>query len=171
MTVPEGFVLRALPEDKSTKIGPALLTQHYEKDNQGNVKAILRFETSKPRYSSDEVLALRDAVLDSYKQDSVAIWFDQAGSKLIRDGKTREASAGDRTLIANHPTEGLHHAQIAYAYLTAGLGDLARSEAEQAIELDPKSFIGYRSLAWACEFNEIWNQFAAGFNWIAPSRP
>ncbi len=164
VAVPEGFVLRALPEDKSTNIGPALFTQHYEKDNQANVKATLRFETTKPRYSSHDVLALRDAVLEAYKQDSVAVWFDQAGSKLIRNGKTREGLAADRTLIANHPTEGLYHAQIAYAYVTAGLGDLARSEAEQAIKLDPKSFIAYRSLGWACEFNEVGIQFAAGFD-------
>ncbi|MGA2648634.1 MAG: hypothetical protein ABSF15_28455, partial [Candidatus Sulfotelmatobacter sp.] len=90
MTVPEGFVLRALPEDKSTNIGPATFTQHYETDNQGNVKATLRFETTRPRYSSHDTLALRDAVLEAYKQDSVAIWFDQAGSKLIRNGKTSE---------------------------------------------------------------------------------
>ncbi len=165
VTVPEGFVLRALPEDKSAKIGPATLAQHYETDSQGNVKATLRFETSKPRYSSDEVLALRDAVLASYKQDAVAIWFDQAGSKLIRDGKTKEGLAADRALIAKHPTEGLHHAQTAYAYLKAGLGDLARTEAEQATKLDPKSFVGFRSLGWVCQFNEIGIQFAAGFDW------
>ena len=58
VTVPEGFVLRALPEDKSTNIGPATFTQHYETDNQGNVKATLRFETTRPRYSSHDTLAL-----------------------------------------------------------------------------------------------------------------
>jgi len=164
VTVPEGFVLRALPEDKSTKIGPATLTQHYEADSQGSVKAALRFETSKPRYSSDDVLALRDAVLAAYKQDPAAIWFDQAGSKLIKDGKTKDGLAADRALIAKHPAEGLYHAQIAYAYLTAGLGDLARTEAEQATKLDPKSFIGFRSLGWVCQFNEVGIQFAAGFD-------
>ena len=165
LTVPEGFILRALPDDKSTKIGPATLTQHFETDAQGNVKATLRFETPQPRYTSDEVLALRDGVLAAYKQDAVAIWFDQVGAKLITAGKTREGLAADRALIAKHPSEPIHHAQIAYAYLETGLGDLARSEAEQAAKLDPKSAVAFRTLGWMCEFNEIGVQFAPGFDW------
>jgi len=165
ITVPEGFILRALPEDKSTNIGPATLTQHYETDTQGIVKVTLRFETSKPQYTSDEVLALRDAVLATYKQDPIAVWFDQAGSKLLTAGKTKEGLAADRALIAKHPSESLYHAQIAYAYLTAGLGDLARAEAEQAVKLDPKSAVSYRTLGWVCQFNAIGIQFAAGFDW------
>lgn len=165
VTIPEGYELRALPEDKDTKLGPAKLTEHYEIDPQGRVRATLRFETSKTRYTSEDALALRDAVLAAYRRDMIAIWFDQVGSKLSAAGKTKEALAADSALIEKHPLESLHHAQIAYAYLKAGLGDLARTEAEQATKLDPKSPVGFRALGWVCQFNEIGIQLARGFDW------
>ncbi len=164
ITPPAGFVLRALPEDKTTAMGPAKLAQHYETDQRGIIHAVLRFDTGNPRYTVDEALALRDAVLDSYKQDMIVIMFDQAGSKLVAAGKTREALAADRALIEKHPKEALHHAQIAYAFLQAGLGGKARLEAEQATKLDPTSAVGFKALGWICQFNEIGVQYARGFD-------
>jgi tetratricopeptide (TPR) repeat protein len=164
VTPPAGFVLRALPEDKTTSMGPAKLVQHYETDPQGLIHAVLRFDTGKPRYTVDEALALRDAVLDSYKQDMIVLMFDQAGSKLVAAGKIREALAADRALIDKHPREGLHHAQIAYAFLQAGMGGKARLEAEQATKLDPTSAVGFKALGWICQFNDIGVQYARGFD-------
>jgi len=162
---PAGFLLRAMPEDKTTELGPAKLVRHYETTAKGEIKAVFRFDTGKPRYTAGEVLALRDAVLAAYKQDMVMIMFDQAGSKLLAAGKTREALKADNELIERHPTEGLHHAQIAYAFLQAGMGAKARAEALQATKLDPKSVVGFRALGWICQFNEIGIQFAQGFDW------
>jgi hypothetical protein len=105
-----------MPENKSTKMGPATFTQHYETDPSGAVKAILKFEQPKARMTSDEALALRDAVLDAYKQDLISVWFDQAGAKLVSAGKIREGLAADRALIDAHPSAALHHAQIAPAH-------------------------------------------------------
>ena len=164
VTPPAGFILRALPEDKTTPMGPAKLAQHYESDSQGNVHAVLRFDTVKPRYTVDEALALREAVLASYKQDMIVIMFDQAGSKLLAAGKTREALAADRAMIEKHPTEALHHAQIAYAFLDAGMGVKAREEAEKATKLDSKSPVGFKAVGWICQFNEIGVQYARGFD-------
>jgi tetratricopeptide (TPR) repeat protein/transglutaminase-like putative cysteine protease len=164
ITPPEGFVLRALPEDKTTPMGPAWLTQHYETDPHGVIHAVLHFDTGKPRYTVDEALALREAVLASYKQDMILIMFDQAGSKLLAAGKTREALDADRALMEKHPKEGLHHAQLAYAFLQAGMGGKARAEAEQATKLEPNSPVGYKALGWICQFNEIGIQYARGFD-------
>ncbi len=146
-------------------MGPAKLTQHFETDNMGVIKGTLRFDTVKDRYTADEVLALRDAVLATYKQDMIMLMFDQAGTKLIAAGKIREALAADRALIGKHPNDGLHHAQIAYAFLSAGMGAKARTEAQKATELDPKSAVGFRALGWVCQFNEIGVQFGQGFDW------
>ena len=165
ITPPDGFQVRALPENKTTPMGPAVFTQHYETGPEGQVVATLRFETAKPRYTTDETLALRDAVLASYKQDALSIWFDQTGSKLIAAGKMRDALATDRSLIAKHPSEGIRHAHLAYAFLKAGLGDRARSEAEEATRLDPKSSASFNTLGWVCEFNEIGVRFGYGFDW------
>lgn len=165
ITPPAGFALRALPENKTTQMGPATLTQHYEADSSGVIKAVFHFDTGKPRYTVDEALALREAVLAAYKQDMIMVIFDQQGSKLLAAGKTREALAADRALIEKHPSEGLHHAQIAYAFLHAGMGGKARFEAEQAVKLDPKSKVGFKTLGWICQFNEIGVQYARGFDW------
>jgi tetratricopeptide (TPR) repeat protein len=162
---PDGFAARALPEDKTIPMGPATFTQHYETDSTGRILATYHFETSKPRYTTDEALALRDAVLATYKQDMISIWFDQTGSKLMAAGKTREALAADRGIIAAHPSESIHHAQIAYALLKAGLGDKARDEAREATRLDPNSAEGFRTLGWVCQFDEIGVQFGPGMDW------
>jgi len=165
ITPPEGFELRTLPEDKSIEMGPAKLTEHFETDSNGMIKAVLSFSSVKPRYSVVEAVALRDAVLAAYKQDMIMVIFDQVGSKLIAEGKIREALAADRKLIDHHPTEALHHIQMAYALLEAGMGDRARAEAQQGAKLDPKSANAFRALGWVCQFNSIGIQFAHGFNW------
>jgi tetratricopeptide (TPR) repeat protein len=165
ITPPAGFVLRALPEDKSTNFGPAKFTQHYEADAQGVITAVLRFNTVKEKYSLQEALAVREAILAAYKQDMILMLFDQVGSKLLADGKIREALATDRALIEHHPKDALHHAQIASAFLKAGMGDRARTEAQEAVRLDPKSKAAYSILGWVCQFNAIGIQRARGYDW------
>jgi tetratricopeptide (TPR) repeat protein len=161
---PSGFILRALPENKTTEMGPAKLTQHYEVDGQGVITGVLRFDTGKAKYSVDEALALREAVLAIYKQDAIEVLFDQAGSKLLAAGKIREALASDRALIEEHPKDALHHAQIGSAFLEAGMGDRAKAEGQEAVRLDPKSIAAYRTLAWSCQFNAIGVKYARGFD-------
>ena len=166
---PEGFILRALPEDKKVEMGPALLTQHFERDVKGVITADLRFSTGKPQYSVDEALALRDAVLAAYKQDMIMIQLDQRGAKLLAAGQIREALDADRALIDQHPTQALQHARIAYALLKAGMGDRARAEALQATKLDPKSAFAFKTLGWMCQFNAIGIQYGQGFDWDCAS--
>jgi len=165
VTPPAGFLLRSLPENKSTGMGPAKLSQHYEDDSGGVITAVLRFDTGKQKYSVDEALALRDAILAVYKQDMPMLLFDQAGSKLMAAGKIRDALAADRALIDQHPKDALHHAQIAFVYLNAGMGDRARNEALAATRIDPTSAVAFKTLGWVCQFNEIGVQFARGFDW------
>lgn len=155
ITPPAGFVLRALPKDAQVQMGPALLTEHFETGADGVVKAVFHFSTGKPRYTAEEALALRDAVVAAYKQDMILILFDQKGAKLIAAGKIREALAADRELIASHPKDAVQHAQMAYALLKASMGTRARGEAEQATKLDPKSAIAFRTLGWVCQHDAI----------------
>jgi len=164
ITPPAGFVLRALPQDKTTAMGPASFTQHYQQDKSGKVAATLRFDSGKPLYSADEALALRSAVLATYKQDMIFVYFDQEGAKLVASGKIREGLAVDRSLIERHPKEAVHRAQMAYALLKAGLGARAKQEAEAATRLDAKSAVAYRSLGWVCQSNDIGIHRANGFD-------
>jgi len=165
ITPPEGFTVRALPDNKTTAMGPAVFTQKYERGADGKVIATFRFENAKARYTTDEALALRDAVLAAYKQESVAVWFDQDGAKLIVEGKIREALEADRGLIAKNPGKSIHHAQIAYAYLKAGLGLKARNEAQEATRLDPHAAINLRTLGLICQYNDTGFLMGPGFDW------
>ena len=165
ITPPEGFTLRALPADKSTPIGPALLTQKYESHSDGKILATIRFENPKSRATVDEVLAMRDAVLAAYKLPPIAIWFDQDGARFIASGKIREALNADRNLITKSPAKGIHHAQMAYAYLKASMGLRARKEALAATQLDPHSAISFRALGQMCEYNDLGFYMGNGFDW------
>ena len=168
ITPPEGFTVRALPATKTTNMGPALLTQKFENGVDGKVIATFRFEDAKTRFTTEEALALREAVLASYKQEAVALWFDQNGAKLMAGGKIREALAADRNLIAKSPSKGIHHAQMANAYLKAALGLRARKEAQEATRLDPKTAVTFRTLGLICEYNDLGFFMGPGFDWTAP---
>jgi tetratricopeptide (TPR) repeat protein len=80
-------------------------------------------------------------------------------------GKIREALAVDRDLISRNPVKSVHHAQIAYAYLKAGLGLRARKEAQEATRLDPKTAINFRTLGQICQYNELGLFMGLGFDW------
>jgi tetratricopeptide (TPR) repeat protein len=165
ITPPEGFAVRALPANKTTTMGPALFTQKFENVTDGKVIATFRFENAKTRYTTDEALALRDAVLSAYKRESMAVWFDQNGARLMAGGKIREALAVDRDLIAKSPSKSIHHAQLANAYLKAGLGLRARKEAQEATRLDPKAAVNFRTLGLICQYNELGFFMGLGFDW------
>jgi tetratricopeptide (TPR) repeat protein len=164
ITPPEGFNVRALPENKTVQMGPATYKQDFETGVDGKIVASFRFENAKARYTTDEVLALRTAVLAVYKQDAVSVWFDHTGSKLLSAGRIRDGLASDLSLISKHPDKSIHHARIAYAYLKAGLGSRARNEALEATRLDPKSAINFRTLGLICEYNEVAVLLGRGFD-------
>ena len=166
--VPEGFSPRALPEDQTVQLGPATLTRHFAAEPNTEsptlITAVYRFDTVKQRYSTDEVLALRKAVLEANRQDYVMVQLDQIGAKLLAAGKIREALATDRGLITAHPSESIHHVHMSAAFLSAGLGEQAQNEAHLATTLDPKSSVAFFQLAQASEYNSIGVHLGKGFN-------
>jgi hypothetical protein len=83
------------------------------------VTAVLRFTTTKPRYTAVEALALRDAVFDACKPDMIMVLFDQVGPKFMAAGKIREALSADHGLIDRQPQDAAHHAQFANILLQA----------------------------------------------------
>jgi transglutaminase-like putative cysteine protease/tetratricopeptide (TPR) repeat protein len=162
ITPPPGFLLRALPSNKVVAMGPATLTETYSADATGMILAVFRFDTGKCHYTTEEVLALRKTVIAANKEDAVAVFFDQAGAKQIAAGKVREALNIDRGLIAARPNDPLPHIRMAYALLTTGVGELAKSEAEKATALAPKSAVAFASLGWILQFDSIGVHFGKG---------
>ena len=116
------------------------------------------------RYSLDDALTLRKAVLEADRKDYLLIYADQAGAKLLAEGKVREALATDRALIALHPSDAKHHVQMSSALLRVGLGEQAQKEARLATTLDPKSSTAFSQLATALEYNNIGVFVGNGFD-------
>jgi tetratricopeptide (TPR) repeat protein len=162
--VPAGFELRSLPPNKTTPIGLGTLTETYSTDEPGVVKATFRFNSGPSKLTSDQALAMRDAVLELNKRDYVGVLFDQAGAKALTAGHIREALEIDRKLIAADPTDAVRHLHLSRALLDAGIGNEAQSEAKRATELDAKSAIAWGQYGWALEHNALGERFGKGFD-------
>jgi tetratricopeptide (TPR) repeat protein len=161
---PPGYSVRGLPESKTTHFGPTLLTETYKTDDQGVVRASLRFDTVKRRYTVAEVSAIRESWKQFQNHGVTIIYFDLTGSKLVQQGKVKEGVGELRKLAATHPNEGLHRAQLARAFLNAGLGDLAREQANEAVKLDPKSDVAEGTLGYVLLHDVFGRQFKKGWD-------
>ena len=167
--VPDGFVVRPLPADKTTQMGPATLTETYlstepKPGEPGVVEVRFRFNTGVSTITADQALALRTAVLALNKRDYVGIYFDQAGARELTAGHIREALAIDRKLIAARPDDALHHLQLSRALLDAGIGDEAQAEALRATQLDPKLSAAFAQYGWTLQHNALGERLGKGFD-------
>jgi tetratricopeptide (TPR) repeat protein len=162
--VPAGFNSPVLPKDTEQPLGPGKLTQHYEIAKDGSITAVWRFDSGKSRYTPAELKALQQAVHALNNSNPVIITLPQEGAALLAQGKAREALASYAGLVKLHPSEALHHIQIANALLTAGFGEEARKEALRATELDPTNALGWSSLGWIREHDAIGRRFVKGFD-------
>jgi tetratricopeptide (TPR) repeat protein/transglutaminase-like putative cysteine protease len=159
---PPGFKLRAVPDNRTQDLGPAKLSQQYSVDPDGIVDATFRFDTVKSRYTAAEGEALRKAVVELRKSNAIVVAFDQVGYALLSAGKAREAIAAFDGLVKVHPTEALHHVQIADGLLEAGLGEAARTEANEAVRLEPSSALAHKTYGWILEHDLIGRRFKKG---------
>jgi len=160
---PPGFDAPVLPKDIEQALGPGKLTQHYQVGPSGAVTAMWRFDSVKSRYSPAELKELQQAMHTLLNSNAVLISFPQKGAALLAQGKAREALAAYADLVKLHPTEALHHIQIAYALLGAGFGEEARKEAQRATELDAKNALGWGALGWIDEHDAVGRRFGKGF--------
>ncbi len=164
IVVPQGFKLREVPADVSQQMGPAILTQHYEKASDGNVAAVLTFDAVKGRYTPPEASALRKAIYERRKAEATVIYFDEIGASQLAAGKIGDAIKTYQGLIAAHPAKALPHVQMSKALRLGGVGDKSRLEAEEAVRLEPKSALAYRTLGASYQSNSIGQDFGKGFD-------
>ncbi len=162
ITPPAGFQARPLPQNVDLSVGPAKLTEQFSADSNGVVHATLRFDTVKRRMTVSEGHELRDKVVQLLDQAPILIYFDPVGQVLLNQGKIREALKSYRDLIALHPKEAVHHLQLAQAFLAAGLGETARSEAQAAVKLDPTSALAEKTLADILEYDSVGRKYRPG---------
>jgi tetratricopeptide (TPR) repeat protein/transglutaminase-like putative cysteine protease len=161
---PIGFKVRALPENRVQDMGPAKLTQNYSEDKDGVVQATFSFASGKSRYSVAEAEAVRKGISELLKTNAIIISFDQVGYALLSAGKTKEAITAFESIVKKHPNEALHRVQIARGLLEVGLAEAARSEAREAIRLEPGSALAHETLGWILQHDLIGRRFEKGFD-------
>lgn len=164
IVIPDGFVLRSLPPNKTTAIGMGTLTEEYSAAEKGVVTATFKFDTGPGTLTAEQALAMRDAALELNKRDYVGVSFDQVGTKELAAGHIRAALDADRALIAAQPADALPHVQIARALLAAGIGDEAHIEARRATALDPKLAIAFSTLGWTLEHDSLGVRFGKDYD-------
>ena len=162
ITPPVGFRPKPLPSNKKLSLGPATLSESYAADKDGVVSAVLRFDSAKRRLTASEAADLRDKVAQLMEGAPILIYFEPVGQTLLNQGKVREALQSYRDLAALHPKEAIHRLQLAEAFLAAGLGEAARSEARDAFKLEPNSALAAKTLAEILEFDSVGRQFRRG---------
>jgi Flp pilus assembly protein TadD len=162
---PAGFKPKPLPQNLKLPLGPALLTEEFSATEDGVVHALVHFDSVKRRFTAAETADLRNGVAQVREGQPILIYFEPVGAVLLNQGKVREALQSYRDLIALHPTEAVHHLQLAQALLVAGLGDAARSEARAAVKLEPKSALAQKTLAEILEYDRVGRKLRPGSDW------
>jgi Tfp pilus assembly protein PilF len=158
-----GFRPKPLPPSQTTTVGPMRLTETYAADGDV-VTAHLVFDCGRARLTPAEVEAVRAAVKKLADAPPVLVTFEQVGQAHLDAGRIKEALDEFRRLAALHPTEALHHAQIAHALLAGGMGEAARAEARRAITIEPGSALAHRTLGWVLQHDLIGRRFGKGFD-------
>ena len=159
---PDGFVPKELPKNTTMAMGPAVLSQEFSAGENGTVHARVTFDTVKRRYTVAEATELRNKVAELTSGPAILIAFEPKGQVLLREGKVREALLSYRGLIAQHPTEAVHHLELATVLLDAGMGEAARAEAREAVKLDPKSALAQKTLAQILKHDLVGRDLRAG---------
>jgi len=159
---PLGFRPKPLPQNAKLALGPAILTEEFAADKDGVVSAIIRFDTVKRRLTVPEATELRSKVAQLLDGAPILIYFEPVGQVLMSQGKVKEALQSYRDLVALHPKEAVHHLQLAETFLSAGLGEAARSEAHDAFKLEPSSALAAKTLAEILEHDIVGRKFRPG---------
>jgi tetratricopeptide (TPR) repeat protein/transglutaminase-like putative cysteine protease len=159
---PPGFVPKELPRGTNISLGPAQITEKFSTEKDGVVLAHLTFDTAKRRYTIAEATELRNKVADIIAGPAVMINFEPEAEVLLREGKVREALASYRSLVAKHPTEAVHHLQVAKVLLDAGMGEAARTEAREAVKLEPNSALAEKMLAQILRYDLVGRNMRPG---------
>ncbi len=162
---PAGFVPKELPKDDRIVMGPAVLTEKFSKEKDGVVEADLAFDSGKRLYTVAEATELRNEVAEFVTGPALFVNFEPEGEALLHEGNVKEALTSYRSLIAAHPNEPVHHLQVSRVLMQAGMGEAARSEAREAVKLDPTSALAERTFADILKHDLVGRDLRPGTDW------
>jgi len=155
ITPAAGFAAGPLPSPETRPLGPATLKKAYALGANGQVTARFSFDLTRMELTAAEVEAFRTALGEYVRETPVQLLFDRVPERLLSAGKVKEAVQEQRKLIAMHPAEGLHRAQLALLLLRAGAAGAAREEAKAATAMEPSLAYSWRVLGIALSADEL----------------
>ncbi|MFN7972954.1 MAG: DUF3857 domain-containing protein [Acidobacteriota bacterium] len=161
---PPGYVIAALPADKSETFGPARFSVKWTKEKDGSVSGTALFDSGKRRYTAEEATEVQKGLSPLIHSEAATFKFDQIGQKALENDKVKDALLEFKKLADQHPSESYHRTQIALALLDAGLGDAAVVEARKAVEMEPSSALAHRRLAFVLAHDTLGRQLGRGFD-------
>jgi len=162
---PAGFRPKPLPQNVKLSLGPALLLENFSATEDGVVHATIRFDSVQRQFTVAQASDLRNGVARIREGQPILLYFEPLGETLLNQGRVREALQSYRDLIALHPTEAVHHLQLAQSLLAAGMGEGARSEARSAVSLEPNSALAQKTLAEILKYDRVGRKLRPGSDW------
>jgi len=159
---PAGFQPKGLPANAKISLGPAILSEEFSQQKDRTGEAVVRFDTVKRRLTVAEAAELREKVVQLSEGQAIFINFEPVAQALFAQGKIRESFQAHHDLIRLHPSEGVHHLQMAKAFLAAGMGEAAREQARIAVKLEPKSALAQKTLADILEYDQVGRKLRTG---------
>jgi hypothetical protein len=139
--LPQRFAPRALPPDRSLKVGFATLTETYQAVDASTVEVRFRFESDRLEYGPDDVQRFRADYWKRWSEPRPTLSFLYEPLKLLEDRKTDEVAALMRRYARESPKDGVTRARTAAMLLRLGLQELAKTEAERALEDAPNAAV------------------------------
>ncbi|MEO8035880.1 MAG: DUF3857 domain-containing protein, partial [Acidobacteriota bacterium] len=164
ITPPQGYTVRAKPENETSKLGVATITKEFSTAPDGVLTALYRVESGARRISAAQFEETREAVRALNRQQVALLSFDQVGRKYLDAGDVGKAIAEFRRLSELHPKEALHHMDAASALLAGGMGSAARREARRAVEIEPASAKAHQTLGKILSNDLIGRPYGKGFD-------
>jgi tetratricopeptide (TPR) repeat protein len=145
IVLPPGYTMPSIPAERTRQLGAAKLVERHRVDGRTLV-VTFRFESGKQRITAAELAAMQKEMGEL--PENVHIVIEHTGRALAQRGKLREAIVEIEKLVALHPKEAVHHTQLAFVLVEAGMGNAARKAARKAVELEPNNADAHVVLGW-----------------------
>ncbi|MCB9646950.1 MAG: DUF3857 domain-containing protein [Deltaproteobacteria bacterium] len=161
---PPGYVLRAVPRDRSVALGAgSTFTARFEERADGVVQVDFHFDTGARVRSAAEARALVAGLKKAMKSPAGALVFEHKGARLMAGGKDLEGLAEFQAQATQHPDSAFHRVELAAALVKLGLGSMARQEVEAAVALAPESAEIRHRAGWVFAHDLFGTLYGVGF--------
>jgi predicted Zn-dependent protease len=139
ITVPTGFMVKALPPDETRALGVGTLTLRTGRAADGAVTALLTLVVDKPTLTPAELERARTAIVEALEDKPRFVLFHHIGLAAVAEGRAADGLAALRADVAREPDQPMHAVRLGRALMAIGFAPAAREALERALTRAPKS--------------------------------